>query len=205
MSPLLRLVSLIMLVGITTTLSGCASTPPSNTDNICAIFHEKSDWFDAAEDAENSWSVPIPVLMAIIHQESRFRGDAQTPRTWYLGFIPGPRKSSAYGFAQAKDPVWNEYRRATGNSWADRDDFDDAIDFIGWYLDGTQKRLGISKWDARRQYLAYHEGRGGYRRGSYKSKQWLIAVAAKVGRRASRYAAQLKTCRSDLESWWPFW
>jgi hypothetical protein len=186
-------------------LVGCATVPPSNPDNLCEIFREKDDWFDAAADAEDRWGAPIQVMMAIVFQESRFQAEAKTPRTWYLGFIPGPRKSSAYGFAQAKDPVWEEYKADTGNSWADRDDFEDAIDFIGWYIYGTNKRLGISKWDARKQYLAYHEGRGGYARGTYRSKRWLLAVADKVARRASRYGAQLRQCRDELESWWPFW
>ncbi len=186
-------------------LSACATTPPSNLDNLCDMFREKDDWFDAAVDAESRWGAPIHVMMAILHQESRFHAEAKTPRTWYLGFIPGPRKSSAYGYAQAKDEIWDEYRRATGNTWADRDDFEDAIDFVGWYIYGTYQRLKISKWDARRQYLAYHEGRGGYQRGTYKKKKWLLNVAAKVERRAKEYGAQLRQCRDELEDWWPFW
>lgn len=195
---------LILLI-IILSISGCATTPPTNQEDICKIFYEKDDWFDDVEDAESRWGVPIQIIMAFIHQESRFKQGAQPERTWYLGFIPGPRKSSAYGYSQAKDPVWNEYRNATGNGWASRDDFEDATDFIGWYINGTHKALKISKWDAKNQYLAYHEGRGGYRRGTWKSKKWLIQVAEKVNRRASRYGAQLKTCRDDLDSWWPFW
>ena len=106
------------------------------------------------------------------HQESRFVDDAQPERDWFLGFIPLPRRSSAYGYAQAQDPVWGEYLEQTSRFSADRDDFADAIDFIGWYTDGSQKRLKLSKWDAYGQYLAYHEGRGGYSRGSYKKKPW---------------------------------
>ena len=30
------------------TLAGCATAPPSNPDNICAIFREKPEWHDAA-------------------------------------------------------------------------------------------------------------------------------------------------------------
>ncbi len=201
MQSYFRIIPILVLV----LLTACSTTPPAQQDNICKIFKEKSGWFDDAEDAESKWGVPIQVMMAIIHQESRFKNSAAPERTWYFGFIPGPRKSSAYGYAQAKDPVWNEYRNATGNGWASRDDFEDAIDFIGWYLSASHKRLKISKWDARNQYLAYHEGRGGYNRKTYQSKAWLIKVADKVSKRASRYGAQLKTCRSDLESWWPFW
>ena len=169
-------------------------------DNICDIFLGETDWYEAARDSQHKWGTPMFVMMAIMHQESTFVEDAQPEREWFLGFIPLPRSSSAYGFAQAQDPVWNEYIRATENHGADRDDFEDAIDFIGWYTDGSQKRLKLSKWDAYGQYLAYHEGRGGYARGTYKSKDWLITVANKVKNRASRYNVQLKECRAKLDN-----
>jgi len=40
--------------------------------------------------------------------------------------------------------------------------------------------LGIPKDNARLLYLAYHEGRGGYKKGSYKSKPWLLSVSSDV-------------------------
>lgn len=76
------------------------------------------------------------------------------------------------------------------------------MDFMGWFIYKTNKINGVSKWDARAQYLNYHEGWGGYRRGTYKSKAWLVKVAAKVDDRAKRYAAQYKTCQEDLDSSW---
>jgi hypothetical protein len=137
-------------------------------------------------------------MMAIMHQESRFQHDVQAPRDYLLGFIPWGRKSSAYGFAQAKDEVWGEFRNEV-DSGADRDDFEDAIHFIGWYTHKTQRRLNISKWDAYNQYLAYHEGRGGYSRGTYKKKSWLLKVANKVKNRAALYNKQLKNCKDELD------
>ena len=59
----------------------------------------------------------------------------------------------------------------TGNSWASRDDFADALDFMGWYTSKSQKVNGISKWDAYNQYLNYHEGWGGFSRGSHLQKK----------------------------------
>ena len=67
-------------------------------------------------------------------------------------------------------------------------------------MDVTQKRNQVSKWDANGHYLNYHEGQGGYSRGSYKSKSWLINVAKKVEARSQRYAAQLSQCRVELDS-----
>jgi hypothetical protein len=52
----------------------------------------------------------------------------------------------------------------------------------------------VSKYDARNQYLAYHEGHTGYARGSYRAKSWLVRVAGEVGDRAVMYDAQLRAC-----------
>ena len=59
----------------------------------------------------------------------------------------------------------------------------------------TRDRLGIPLSDTYNQYLAYHDGRAGYARGSYKSKAWLVDVAQKVARRAEIYNIQLSNCR----------
>lgn len=180
-------------------LSGCSTYQPRKVDNICDIFWGETDWYEATREAQRKWGTPMYVMMAIMHQESRFVDDAQPARPWLLGLIPLPRDSSAYGYAQAQDLVWEEYQRFSGNSGADRDNFEDAIDFIGWYTDGSQKRLKVSKWDAYGQYLAYHEGRGGYERKTYQEKPWLKSVANKVKLRAAYYNQQLNTCKTELD------
>lgn len=181
-----------------TLLTSCATYRPSNVDNICQIFRGETDWYEAARETQEKWGTPIWLMMAFMHQESRFVEDAKPPRDWFL-FIPLPRKSSAYGYAQAQDPAWEDFVKQTGARGHDRDDFEDAIDFIGWYTDATQKKLGISKWNAYDQYLAYHEGRGGYKKGSWKNKPALKRVANKVKQKAATYNAQLKTCKAELD------
>jgi len=189
----------ITAISLFLVLSGCSTYQPRKVDNICDIFWGETDWYEAAREAQRKWGTPMHVTMAIMHQESRFVDDAQPARPWFLGLIPLPRDSSAFGYAQAQDPVWEEYQRFSGNSGADRDNFQDAIDFIGWYTNGSQKRLKISKWDAYGQYLAYHEGRGGYERKTYQKKPWLKNVAKKVKMRAMWYNQQLKTCKAELD------
>lgn len=186
-------------------LTGCSSAPPDQPDNICSIFEEKKDWYGAALDMHERWGTPVHVPMAIIYQESGFRDDARPPMRWFLGLIPYGRASSAYGYSQAKTTTWGDYERETGNSWSSRDDFADAMDFIGWYTHKTQRINGVSKWDARGQYLAYHEGWGGYRNRSYQQKAWLMQVADKVDRRSRRYAAQYQQCKDDLSRDGWFW
>lgn len=199
------LVRSLWLCAVGILLSGCATPPPSNVDNICVIFKEKGGWYKSAKASQKRWGTPIHVQMAIIRQESSFRDDAQPPRSRLLGFIPWKRPSSAYGYPQAKDDTWDWYIRKTGNRGADRDDFSDAVDFVGWYTNVSHAKLGISKWDAKHQYLAYHEGHSGYGKRSYRNKAWLLKVADKVDRQAKTYARQLKSCETELDSGWSLW
>ena len=136
--------SRILLLTLLLAVSACTTSPPRDVNNICAIFQEKDDWYGDAADARDEWGSAIPVMMAIIYQESRFQADAKPPRRKFLGFIPGFRPSSAYGYSQAKTTTWDEYKRDAGRFGADRDDFADAIDFVGWYNQQSRKRSGIS-------------------------------------------------------------
>ncbi len=194
----LKLIPLLLIL----LLTGCATTPPSNVNDLCEIFSEKKKWYKAAKKSQKRWGAPINVQMAIIHQESHFRQKAKTKRTKLLFVIPWKRQSSAYGYAQVKDETWDWYKKKRGNWGADRDDFDDAVDFVGWYVNLSAKQLKISKWDARNQYLAYHEGHGGYKKKTYKRKKWLIDISHKVQRQAEKYGAQLKKCQKKLNRWW---
>lgn len=179
-------------------LAGCATAPPKQQNNLCEIFREKSGWYDDAKDMEEKWGTPIHVAMAIIKQESSFRHDAKPPKDYILGFIPWGRVSSAYGYAQAQDPAWEDFQDATGQGGS-RTNFDDSMMFVGWYTNETRRQLGISLWDPYSQYLAYHEGRGGYKRGTYKRKPSLLKVARRVEQTAKTYGWQLKQCRQELE------
>jgi|TARA_B110000977_G_scaffold18487_1_gene22287 hypothetical protein len=196
--------NILILISITL-IVGCA-TPPQNTDNICEIFFEKDDWYDDAANARDNWKSPIPVMMAIMHQESRFRQKARPPRKMILGFIPGPRPSDSYGYSQAKEATWDWYTKDSGNYGADRDDFGDAIDFIGWYNHVSGKRSSIKSNDPYHLYLAYHEGHGGFNRRTFNDKPWLKSVAKKVSSRSRRFGIQLNKCEEQLQSpWWNFW
>ena len=75
----------IILV-LTLVLVGCATSPPSQTDDLCDIFREKSGWYEDARKSRSQWGVPISVMMAIMHQESRFVATAKPPRKKIFGF-----------------------------------------------------------------------------------------------------------------------
>lgn len=192
MSRKIRAVILMIFV------ASCGSserTAPRNLDNACEIVTERPHYLNAMRQTQSRWGIPIPVQMATIHQESRFIGNARTPLQYTLGVIPMGRQSSAYGYSQALDGTWDEYKEKTGNRRARRDRIRDATDFMGWYMDGTTRSLGIARGDVRNQYLAYHEGRTGFSRGSYNAKPWLLEVSSRVAQRAQRYEGQLRRCR----------
>jgi hypothetical protein len=187
-------------------LGGCMATPPEQVADVCEIFREKSGWYDGARDAEKRWGIPISVLMAMTYQESSYAARAKPPREKLLWVIPWFRPSSAYGYAQATDAAWRDYVRSTGRGGADRNDFDDAMDFVGWYNRRSADLIGLPRDDAYSLYLAYHDGPTGFRRGTWKSKGWLKDAARRVQRRASAYERQLDGCRDELEGpwWWTF-
>lgn len=196
----------VLLVGVLVLVSACSASVPSNIESSCAIFDHNRSWYRVAVKSYERWGIPVHVQLAIIHQESRFKARAKPPRKTLLWFIPGPRPSTAYGFTQAIDTTWEEYIRDTGNRGADRDDFADATDFIGWYGARSAKANGIAPGDAYSLYLAYHEGDDGYRRKTYLVKPWLLMVAHKVEDRSQRYRRQLQGCEDRFQPrWWTLW
>lgn len=191
-----KLVVIATLLGL---LAGCASKAmPTRQENICHIFEDKRGWHYHALQMEKTWGVPVHVPMAMMFQESSFRHNARPPRRKILGIIPGSRPSNARGYSQALTATWNDYQEETGNRRASRTNFADSIDFMGWYINKTHSINRVSKWDARHQYLNYHEGWGGYRRGTHRNKAWLLAVAGRVDQRSNTYYQQYQACKGSL-------
>lgn len=182
------------------TLTACVSTPPSNIENVCAIFKQYPKWYADAKDVERRWKVPVSVQMAIIHQESKFQASIRPPRKKLFSTIPWKRPSSAYGYAQALHSTWQQYKKTNGWIWSSRTRFGDGVDFVGWYANQAYITAGIPRNNAYLLYLAYHEGVGGYQRKTYLKKPWLISVAKKVNTRSQLYSMQLNSCKRDLKS-----
>ncbi len=182
-------------------LTGCASAP-KQPDDLCAIFQERGSWFRAARAAERRWQVASPIMMAVMHKESAYDAHARPPRSKLLWVIPWRRESSAFGFAQATDAAWQDYLKATRNRFAERDDFADAVDFVGWYLDRAHRQARIPRTDARSLYVAYYAGVGGYQRGTWRNNAWLKGAADKVAARSSRYEKQLESCKLNRRRLW---
>ena len=199
---------LALVVVAALSLSACATTPPSNPDNLCDIFYEKEGWYEQAKRTEERWGAPIHVKMAIMRHESAFRHDAKPPRYYFLGFIPWGYISSAKGYPQALDGTWARYKKENSRRGASRRDFDDSLDFIGWYLHTSKRQIGLSPGDTYSHYLAYHEGQTGFKKGTWKAKPSVQRYAERVAATANSYESQLNECRAGLENpsrwWWPF-
>ncbi|MDG2299058.1 MAG: transglycosylase SLT domain-containing protein [Planktomarina sp.] len=187
--------ALIILILLTScSLSGNYTKAPKSLNNACSILDQRRSFLPAFKAAKRKYGIPISVQMAVIWQESKFKSKAKTPKTYFLWVVPTGRQSSAYGYAQVLDATWQEYKSTAGRWGARRSNIRDAADFMGWYMAQNNKKLGISMWDAGNQYLAYHEGRNGYRRGSHKSKRWLLNIARNLDKRAAMYKDQLIRC-----------
>ena len=191
MSRLLRAMVLLAALG---SCSGGYGTAPRSLDNACAIINERPEYRRAFKAVERKWGVPMPIQMAIIYQESKFISDNRPPHQYALGVIPIGRQSSALGYSQALDGTWAEYQTKEGGRGANREDIFDATDFMGWYMTQTVSETGVAINDTRNQYLAYHDGRAGFMRGTHNRKPWLLRIAAEVEGRAILYDTQLRSC-----------
>ena len=185
-----------ILLGLIILFVSACSSVPKNTSDSCSIFNERYLWYKYAKKTEEKWGTPIYIQLAIIKMESDFDWLAKPARKKIFKIIPFKRPSSSFGYSQAVKGTWEQYKYETKNKLATRTRFKDSVDFIGWYTDKTESILKISKKDAFRQYLAYHEGWGGYK--NYKDNQKVIILAKKVKKDADKYKSQLQKCQKKL-------
>ncbi len=176
-------------------LVGCSSVP-KNSLNSCSIFNERYLWYKHTKNVEKKWGTPIYIQLAIVKMESDFDWLAKPARQKIFKIIPYKRPSSSFGYSQAVKGTWSQYKKETGNKLAIRTRFKDSVDFIGWYTNKTEKILKISKKNAFKQYLAYHEGWGNFK--NYKKNKKVIGLAKKVEKQSNIYKDQLSKCKNSL-------
>ena len=176
-------------------ISACSSIP-ENTSNSCKIFNERYLWYKHTKKVQKKWGTPIHIQLAIIKMESNFDWLAKPPRQKLFKIIPFKRPSSSFGYSQAVNGTWEQYKNETGNKFATRTRFKDSVDFIGWYTNKSKSILKISLQDPFRQYIAYHEGWGNYK--NYKKNKKVIGLAKKVERQSNVYKKQLSKCTNSL-------
>jgi hypothetical protein len=158
------------------------SAPPANA--TCALLAAHKGWAEALASAQARWETPPPTLLAVVRQESNFQVEKQTPPL------------APYGYAQADARTWSAYRSAVKRPHADRANFADAVDFIGWYFAATRARTNA---DYRRNldthYLAYSRGQNRPGKASAAARR----NAAKVVGYAKAYEKDLAACPPKLK------
>ena len=191
---LIKKISILFIIFF---LSACSSIP-KNASNSCSIFEEKYLWYKHAKKTEKKWGTPVYLQLAIIKMESSFDRFAKPPRQKLFKVLPYKRPSSSFGYSQAVKGTWKQYKDETGNKYATRARFKDSVDFIGWYTSKTEKILKVSKNDAFKQYIAYHEGWGNFK--NYKDNTKVINLAKRVEKQSNTYKQQLAKCKNSLST-----
>jgi Uncharacterized protein conserved in bacteria len=101
-------------------LTSCSSIP-KNTQNSCAIFEERYLWYKHAKASYERWGAPIHLQLAFIKKESDFNWLAKPPRRKLFKIIPFKRPSSSFGYSQAVEGTWKQYKQETKNPLATRE------------------------------------------------------------------------------------
>ena len=187
--------------------AGCTPSVPDRQQDLCAVFHQHPDWFDYAREAEDTWDVPIHILMAFVHHESRLSERcAAAPQVRSLGHPMGPRLVRQGVRPGAGPGLGGLHERARfllaqplGHGRRPR---------LHRLVQPRDVARAGDRQDRRAQPLSrLSRGPHGYRRGSYKAKPALQRIARRVAETASSYEAQLERCESDFrcDAWYQVW
>lgn len=124
---------------------------------------EHPDWSKHIEESARKYNIPVSTIVAFIAKES--------------GFNPLSKcsESSARGLAQALDGTWRTYQIKTGQPNADRNNPEDAIEFMAWYCrdliktvnakidrEGLPQNYKLNGFDVKNLYMSYNQGPTGY-------------------------------------------
>jgi len=179
-------------------LASCSSIP-KNTKNACSIFSERYLWYKHVKNSSEKYGAPVHVILAFVNKESGFNRWAKPKRTKLFKIVPYKRPSSSFGYSQAINKTWDLYKTETDNPLALRARFKDAVMFIGWFINKTNKINKIPFNDSYRQYLNYYLGWGNYAQKAYKTDKKAIIFAKSVKTQSNIYRKQLKSCKKSLD------
>lgn len=182
----IKLISLLIIFAL---LSSCSEPTKVDTNmGACEILANHPNWKTSLQKAEKKYGLPPALAMGLIYQESRFNANAKNPN------------STAYGYSQAIDATWKHFQQEVKAN-ARRDNFDDSVQFVGWYMAQLSKSLKLKMTDSYNLYMAYMLGATGFKRykaGTFKDKvkiQEDKKLSKKVKNYTNLYASQLKKCK----------
>ena len=179
-------------------LTSCSSVP-KYPQNACKIFGENYLWYKHSKKSSETYGAPIHIILAFVKKESGFNRWAKPKRTKLFKVIPYKRPSSSFGYSQAVNKTWEQYKNETNNPVALRTRFKDSVMFIGWYINKTHKINKIPLNDPYRQYLNYYLGWGDYEKKVYKTNKKAIIFAKSVEKQSRIYKSQLRECEKSLD------
>ena len=158
--------------------------------DACLLLKQNRPWHEALRDTARNWGAPMGFQLAVIKQESSFDGErpaasrrppmvrARRRRTRVIGQGLQPGARIPRGRCTRRRPATGAPAATTSAT---------SSDFIGWYFSTTGKRTGLGQFDYKGHYLAYHEGAGGYLKGTWTrpSAGWSIPPPASPSRPAA--------------------
>lgn len=207
----------IILISLITIISGCSNKTThvydirdtktikttniftKNKDNACHMLKENPDWLIAAHSSYKKWGTPISVQLSFVYHESKFVHNARPYKKDSRYPFGKKYLSTALGFSQALNGTWGDYLKETTIKNPSRTNFGHSVDFIGWYNSKSFKSLKIKPSDSYNLYLAYHEGRGGWKKGYHLKQNWLMNYAKSVSKKADIYSKQINGCNLRLK------
>lgn len=169
-------------------LLSCSETTNIDTNaGVCEILKQHPNWRKSLKQTQAKYKLEPAFVMALIYQESRFDANAKN------------KYSSAYGYAQVIDSTWKHFQQQIKSN-AKRNNFDDSVKFIGWYMAQLSKILNIKMTDYSNLYMAYMLGATGFKRykaGTLKNHVKIAQdkkIALKVKDYTNLYKSQLRKC-----------
>ena len=180
-------------------VNSCSSIPKYPA-NACKIFGERYLWYKHTKKSSEVYGAPMHIILAFVNKESGFNRWAKPKRTKLFKIVPYKRPSSSFGYSQAVNKTWDQYKKETNNPLALRSRFKDSVLFIGWYINKTNKINKVPLNDPYRQYLNYYLGWGNYSKKVYKTDKKAIIFAKKVEQQSKIYKNQLKECKKSLNN-----
>ena len=179
----------LSLALITLTITSCSESAKVDENmGVCEILTQHPNWSKSLKTAQDKYNLPPAFAMGLIYQESRFKAEAKS------------KGSSAYGYAQAIDGTWKHFQKDVKSN-AKRNNFDDSVQFVGWYMNQLAKSSKLKMTDSYNLYMAYMLGATGFKRykaGTFKNKAKIVEdkkLAQKVKDFTKHYQAQLKKCK----------
>lgn len=184
-----KIIYLTSIILASLAITSCSEeTKVDNKLTACEILNDHPGWAKSLKKAEDTYKLPPAFAMGVMYQESRFKSNAKA-----VG-------SSAYGYAQAINSTWKHFQEDVKAN-ARRDNFDDSVQFMGWYMAQLAKSAKLKMSESENLYMAYMLGATGFKRykaGTFKNKAKIIEdkkLAKKVKNFTSLYKSQLKKCK----------